>query len=251
MASRKDLVTLLCERQEKQPFVTASDDLVNQILYDVNRAYRYCYNNSDLSYKTVMLSPYTYAAGAFAAGSNPVPDNFLSFQATGAVYDITTDPPHKLTYIPWHRMIEFMVGRLKNRTGTPRFYSVGGPMDQSTSLRDFVIAPIPMAVNVDLTLVYQGIPQADGVIYDPPNNPVDADDWSVEITPIPVSWHTTLLLDMAILFRKMDKGLSVAEQNALLAEAFKQMQTQEPHGREAPRTLPRFPAWGGGYRRTA
>lgn len=244
MASRKDLVTLICERQEKQPFASAETSLLAQILFDVNRGIRYAYNNGSLSFKTRILQGYTYTVG----GVNPIPTDFLSFQDTGKVYDVTVpQQPRELKYRPWHVMMDYIIGRKKIQRGIPRVYGYGGPSAQDTNRRDLVLGPTPATPTVTLDLAYQATPQPDGVL---DNETVDDPTaWNIEITPIPATWHTTLLLDLIIVFRKMDKGLSLADQNALIAESFRQMNVQEPHGREAPRNLPRNPAWTAGRRR--
>lgn len=237
MASRYDLCVLLCERQEKIPWAEASDDLKEQLLFDVNRAYRFVYNASSLSFKT-KVGDYTYTT----PGTNMVPEDFLSFQDTGLVFNTATTPPQELHYMPYHRILQFVFGRLSNRIGVPRWYSVGGPSQQDGNRRDFILAPTPNTAEVYLTILYQAKPQANGVIAEDgqPNT------WLNEIIPIPEAWHETVILDVAILFRKMDKGLSLQAQNAILMEGFGQMNTQEPHGREANSMKPRFPSWGGG-----
>lgn len=241
MASRYGLCVLLCERQEKIPWAEASTELREQLLFDVNRAYRFVYNASSLSFKTRILEDYEY----IPSNVMTVPDDFLSFQDTGLVFlKDGTNVPRKLEYLPWHRMMEFIIGRFSNRVGPPRWYSVGGPSAQDGNVRDFWIAPRPPGIHVFLNLAYQAKPQANGVI-----DPVEGEiSWTEQIIPIPEWLHETAILDVAILFRKMDKGLSLQAQNAILMEGFGQMNTQEPHGREANSMKPRFPSWGGGRR---
>lgn len=238
MASRYDLVVLLCERHEKIAFAEASDELKEQLLFDVNRAYRFVYNASSLSFKTKTAA---YVYDATNPDANVVPDDFLSFQDTGLVFNNVSSPPHMLQYMPWHRALQYRLGIYSTRTGPPQWYSVGGPSAQDGNLRNFLLCPMPPSSppTLNLTIVYQVKPQPNATL----------STWQEEIIPIPEAWHETVLLDVAILFRKMDKGLSLQAQNAILMEGFGQMNTQEPHGREANSLKPRFPAWGRGRRR--
>jgi hypothetical protein len=252
MASRKDLVTKVWQFCEKTPFAQASQAQRELVLFDVNRSVRYVYNNGDLSFKTVVLRGFDYIpsfpADLAASRGTPLPLNFMGFHQTGGIYMEAFSPKRKIEhYLPYHQMMDRIEGWGENYVDTPTHWSLGGPSmgDEADAnygvqplTRELLLWPVP-AADLFLTLVYQRVPQPDATTVEDDS----ATDWSHEIFPIPATWHDTVILTMAILFRKQDKGSDDSAAKDALATAIKQMGVQEPHGREKPAHRPIHPAW--------
>lgn len=238
MATYLDLVEKLLLYTEKIPIAEATEEQQNLALRDVNDAVRYVYNNGDLSFKTVILRDFGYAAytpGDVSKGSE-LPANFMGFHQTGKVYLQAYPERGGLIYEPYHRIIELTEGPLSTRTGIPTHYGLGGPSDaeSGSNQRELLLWPRPTEDPTLLTLVYQCVAPADIE---------DIGDADVEIPRIPATWHVPVILAMAKVFRKMDKGADDSMLSKTLATAIKQMNIQEPHGREKPRHRPVHPAW--------
>lgn len=239
MATYLGLVAKLLDFTEKIPFALTSTAQRNLMLRHVNDAYRYTYNHGDLSFKTVILRDFPYVVvtdPSAASRGTPLPEDFMGFHQVGQVIlqDYPRRPP--LEYTPPLRMIQLTEGPERDRRGIPTNYSLLGPMDPEaeTYQRELLLWKTPPADETLLTLIYQRKPPADIE---------DIGSADVDIPRIPETWHIPVILAMAKVFLKADKGADESVFSSALATAIKQMDTQEPHGREAPARFPRNPFW--------
>lgn len=238
MATYLALVEKLLLYTEKVPIAEATAAQQNLALRDVNDAYRYVYNNGDLSFKTVVLPEFVYVTNPPAqnlARGRALPADFMGFHQTGGVY-LDADPTKgKLIYLPYHQIMDRVYGELSTKRGTATHYGLGGPSDPASETNQREIMLWPFQDNITyLTLIYQRAP---------PDDIEDIADADVEIPRIPATWHISVILQMAKVFRKIDKGADTSELSKALATAIKQMNVQEPHGRERARHRPINPAW--------
>lgn len=239
MSTYLDLVTKLLEFTEKIPFAQTSEEQQNLALRHVNDAVRFVYNHGDLSFKTVIKRGFLYTVQTdpeAPSKGTPLPDNFMGFHKTGKVYIDDGQPRDPLEYLPYNDIIERTEGRLSNRVEIPTHYGLGGPSDGASALnqRELLLWPTPNTPTVTLKLVYQAVAPEDIAAI------ADAD---VEIPRIPATWHIPVVLSMAKVFIKADKGADDTAFSAALATAIKQMDIQEPHGREKPSRRRPHPAW--------
>lgn len=237
MATYLSLVEKLLLYTEKIPIAEATTAQQNLALRDVNDAVRYVYNNGDLSFKTVIRRTFSYGPDPVEVSRGmPLPADFMGFHQTGKVYLEAYPERDALIYEPYHRIIELTEGPLSTRTGTPTHYGLGGPSDPDSqqAQRELLLWPTPPELPIALTLVYQRIP---------PEDIENIDAANTGIPRIPGTWHLPVVLAMAKMFRKMDKGADESALAKTLATAIKQMNIQEPHGREKARHRPVHPAW--------
>lgn len=235
MSTYLDLVTKLLAFTEKIPYAQTSTEQQDLALRHVNDAVRFVYNHGDLSFKTVVLREFLFQPTPPARGM-PLPENFMGFHQTGKVY--LTDSLHlgPLVYLPYHRMIDLTEGSASTAVGVPTHYGLGGPTDGDSALnqRELLLWPTSPEPFIYLNLIYQA------------SAPIDVEDIAdadVEIPRIPATWHIPVVLSMAKVFIKADKGADDTAFSAALATAIKQMDIQEPHGREKPSRRRPHPAW--------
>lgn len=237
MATYLQLVEQLLLYTEKITLAEATEAQQALALRDVNDAVRYVYNNGDLSFKTVIRRDFAYFPSQVAGTPSKgvaLPADFMGFHQTGGVW-LTSNPRRgKLEYLPYHKIMDLMEGEQSGKRGEPTHYGLGGPSDPDSlaTQRELLIWPFQTS-SISLVLVYQ---------QDPPleTDLVDADQ---EIPRIPAHWHIPVILAMAKVFRKIDKGADDSALTKTLATAIKQMNVQDPHGRERARHRPVHPAW--------
>lgn len=241
MATYLELVEMLWNFTEKIPYAQTSAEQRALMLRHVNDARRYVYNHGDLSFKTVILRGFTYTVqtdpDAPSKGSQ-LPADFLGFHQTGKVYlqDLPLRGP--LEYLPYHKIIDYTEGMRSNRRGIPTHYGLGGPSDgdpaSQLNQRELLLWPTPNTPTVTLKLIYQSVG---------PPDVTDIAQANVEIPRIPETWHIPVILTMAKVFLKADKGADDSVFSTALATAIKQMDIQEPHGREKPARRAISPFW--------
>lgn len=252
MATYLAIVEQLLLFTEKITLAEATNAQQNLALRDVCDAVRYVYNHGDLSFKTVIKRSFPYVVQtdlSLPGRGTPLPADFMGFHQTGKVFLQDFPTRQKLEYLPYHKIMELTEGPLASRRDIPTHYGLGGPSDPDSVLtqREILLWPTPTGsitiagdpdpVTVQgilLKLIYQRIPPADIL---------DIGDADVEIPRIPATWHIPVILAMAKVFRTMDKGADESALSKTLATAIKQMNTQEPHGRERARHRPIHPAW--------
>lgn len=239
MATYLSLVQKLWAFTEKIPYANTTAEQRALMLRHVNDAVRFVYNHGDLSFKTVIKRGFVYTVQTDPSApgkGTPLPEDFMGFHQVGKVY--LEDYPRRpaLEYTPYLRMIELTEGPERDRRGIPTNYGLGGPSDAESAenQRELILWKTPPGDETLLTLVYQRTP---------PPDVDDIDQADVEIPRIPATWHIPVVLAMAKVFLKSDKGADAAAFSSALATAIKQMDTQEPHGREAPSRFPRNPFW--------
>lgn len=239
MATYLDLVTKLLAFTEKIPFSESTTEQQLLMLRHVNDGFRYVYNHGDLSFKTVVLRNFLWSENDPDSPSRgvPLPDNFMGFHQVGKVYiqDLPLRGP--LEYLPYHRIMDYVEGQRSNARGIPTHYGLGGPSDGQSLLnqRELLLWPTPPESTLRLKLIYQATA--------PPDLESLTDDPPVEIPRIPATWHVPVILAMAKVFLKADKGADESVFSAALATAIKQMDIQEPHGREKPARRALSPFW--------
>ena len=239
MATYLDLVVKYLEYTEKILYSETSEGQRELALRHVNDARRYVYNHGDLSFKTVTEPNFEYVyqtdPDAPSKGT-PLPADFLGFHQTGKVFVKGRERRGPLVYKPYHRMMELIEGVGYQRFGEPQFYSVGGPADPASEAnqREIVIWPSKASGSIFLKLIYQSTG---------PEDIEDIDAMDIEIPRIPRTWHIPVILEMAKVFGKADKGADPSIFSSALATAIAQMDIQEPHGREAPPRRAIFPSW--------
>jgi len=239
MATYLDLVTKLCVFTWKIPYAQATDEQVAQALRHVNDAVRLFYNYGDLSFKTAIKRGfvYTVVTDPNAPGKGtPLPADFLGFHQTGKVFIEGQETRGPLEYLPYSKIIDRTEGARSNSRGIPTHYGLGGPSDPETALnqREILLWPQPNTPTITLKLVYQIIP------------PIDIDDIgnaNVEIPRIPATWHVSGVLSLAKMLSAMDKGADEAQYAKMVSTFMKQVEVQEPHGREAPARRAISPYW--------
>lgn len=239
MATYLDLVTKLLDFTEKIPFALSSTEQRALMLRHVNDAFRYVYNHGDLSFKTVIKRGFVYTVQtdlSLPSRGTPLPDDFMGFHQVGKVYlqDLPLRGP--LEYIPYHRIMDYVEGQRSAARGIPTHYGLGGPSDGASLLnqRELLLWPTPTEPTVTLKLIYQAVA---------PPDLEDTDDMTPEIPRIPATWHIPVILTMAKVFLKADKGADETVFSTALATAIKQMDIQEPHGREKPARRALSPFW--------
>ena len=241
MATYEALVTKLLKFTEKIPFAEATTEQKEQALRDVCDAVRAVWNHDEFSYKTVIKRGFVYPVvtnPATPGKGTPLPANFMSFQITGKVYIDDGEPHDKLEYLPYHQIIERTEGRLSNSVGIPTHYGYGGPSDGTENLainqREILLWPTPNTATILLKLVYQ--------LRCPPDIE-DTTAMAVQIPRIPDTWDIPVILAVARYLRRADKGADTSELQKFISTAIKQMQVNEPHGREKPARRQLNPAW--------
>ncbi len=239
MATYLELVTMLLEFTEKIPYAQTSAEQQALALRHINDAVRFVYNHGDLSFKTVILRGFVYTVQTVPASPSkgtPLPDDFMGFHKTGKVYIDDGQPRDPLIYLPYNDIIERTEGRLSNTVGIPTHYGLGGPSDGASALnqRELLLWPTPNTPTVTLKLIYQATA---------PEDVLDIASANVEVPRIPYTWHIPVVLSMGKVFIKNDKGADATAFSAALATAIKQMDIQEPHGREKPSRRRPHPAW--------
>lgn len=234
-----EIVTDIIVNHEKQTFAEVSDNFKATVLEAVSRATRYLYFYADWTFRISYLSSLSYSS----AGDNGLPDDFLSFNQTGAVFQrVSGTVMRELRYKPMPEMIRLLKGPGNPNDGNPRYFSLGGPLDGLSNQREIFIYP---NVNCTYDLAYQATAPGPFVIA----TTGTANSWEDEIPRIPVSWHY-VIREMAIVFRLIDKEGDSARYQESLKTCIKTMTEQEPHGREAGNiSLPKKLWWRLGWRR--
>jgi hypothetical protein len=239
MATYLDLVTKLLVFTYKMTFAQASAEQVAQALRHVNDAVRLFYNYGDLSFKTAIKRGFVYTVQTDPSAPNkgtPLPDDFLGFHQTGKVYISGKETRGALEYLPYHQIIERTEGARSKSPGIPTHYGLGGPSDPETAAnqRELLLWPKPNTPTVTLTLVYQATPPPD----------IDAiGDADVEIPRIPATWHVSGVLALAKMLSSVDKGADESQYAKMVSTFMKQVEVQEPHGRERPARRAISPFW--------
>lgn len=216
-----EIVTDIIVNHEKQTFAEVSDNFKATVLEAVSRATRYLYFYADWTFRIAYLSGQSYVS----SGGNSLPDDFLSFNQTGAVFSNQSGTIRELRYKPMPEMIRLLKGPSGSNSGNPSYFSLGGPLDGLTNQREIFIYP---NVNCTYDLAYQATSPGPFVIA----TTGDPNSWEDEIPRIPVSWHY-VIREMAIVFRLIDKEGDSARYQESLKTCIKTMMEQEPHGREA------------------
>lgn len=239
MATYLDLVTKLVVFTWKIPYAQASDEQVSQALRHVNDAVRLFYNYGDLSFKTAIKRGFVYTVvtdPATPGKGTPLPDDFLGFHQTGKVFIEGQETRGPLEYLSYQDIINRTEGARSNAIGIPTHYGLGGPSDPATAFnqRELLLWPTPNTPTVTLKLIYQTVPPPD----------IDAiGDADVEIPRIPATWHVSGVLSLAKMLSSIDKGADDSQYAKMVSTFMKQVEVQEPHGREAPARRVISPFW--------
>jgi len=218
MSTPLEIVTDIIVNHEKQTFAEVSDNFKETVLEAVNRSIRYLYTYTDWTFRVAYLQNVNYIPGA----SNALPDDFLSFNQTGAVFwklGYGEDVQYELPYKPLPEVIRLVKGRTSQQEGKPSVFSIGGPLDGASNQREIMVFP---SVNCWLDLVYQATPP----------DFFTTSTWDGEIPRIPPAWHY-VIRELAIVFRLIDKEGDSSRYQEMLKTCMKTMVEQEPHGREA------------------
>lgn len=235
-----EICTDVIVNHEKQKFSEVSDDFKGTVLEAFNRAVRYLYNYSDWTFRVQYQTGYAYSQ----FGPNQLPDEFLSFNQTGAVWlRLDGSVYRELKYVPLPELIRLTKGPNAPLNGNPFLFSLGGSLDAVpvTNQREIFVYP---DVDCTLDLAYQAVAPGPFVI------DVAGQPWSWEdtIPRIPVSWHY-VLRELTVILRLIDKEGDSARYQELLKTCMKTMVEQEPHGRENPNiVLPKKLFWRMGRR---
>lgn len=240
MPTPLEICTDVIVNHEKQTFAEVSDDFKGTVLEAFNRAVRYLYGYSDWTFRVQYQTGYGYAA----AGPNPLPEQFLSFNQTGAVWLRVNDVViREIPYKPLPEVIRLIKGPNQPQSGYPEVFSLGGALDGAsvTNQREIFLWP---NVDSDLDLAYQAVAPGPFVIA-ATGNPWS---WEDPIPRIPVSWHY-VLRELTVVFRLIDKEGDSSRYQELLKTCMKTMLEQEPHGRENTNIrLPKKLGWRMGRR---
>ena len=249
MSTWLDLSRSVVENHEKISFA-ANPAIIQRVLKAVNKAITHVWSKEDWTFKLREVAEFVYNA----SGSNTLPGDFLSFQGVGFVTLLNPDktPKRELEYVPLGRMLRLLKdpGR---QYGDPEVYSLGGSGNGGENQRSLYVYPIPRN-EVTLYLAYQGIaprgiqttlpdgsPWVDPVTEDDPVVGENQFAWTEEIPCIPGNWHESVVEEVAILFRMMDKSADITGQSAIVGTALGEMRRDEPHGREnAPIMVPAY-----------
>lgn len=249
MSSWKDIVKSIVVNHEKVDY-TANPAIIPRVLKSVNKAINHVWSKCDWSFKIRQIDQFVYNT----EGQNTLPDDFLSFQHTGRVILLQSDgsPRRTLEYSPINSILNLINGP-NPRIDSPEIYSVGGPVNGDGNQRSIFLYPIPSS-EVTLKLIYQATsPRAvqdtdvsgAALIDDETSEAVVIPDgqfsWTAEIPCIPQNWHESVIEEVAILFRLMDKSADLTAQTKIVVTAMEAMMRNEPHGREdAPRMVPAY-----------
>lgn len=218
MSTWQELGQSIIESHEKVNY-DENTSIRTRVLKSLNKAVNHVWSKADWTFKIRELVQFSYDP---AGTNNTLPDDFLSFQHTGRVLHLRDDlvtARRELDYIPISRMLQLMNGPGRT-TGLPEVYSLGGPLDGSGNQRSLFVYPVP-AATINFKLIYQAsAPRA------------TLTDWTKEIISIPSHWHESVVEEIAILFRMMDKSADVTAQVGIVSTALEAMKRDEPHGRE-------------------
>lgn len=218
MATWQELAQSIIENHEKVNY-DENTSIRSRVLKSLNKSVNHCWSKADWTFKIREVLQFPYSPDGT---SNILPDDFLSFQHTGHVWHLMDDgvtTRRELDYVPINRMLQLLSGP-RRVTGLPEVYSLGGPLDGTGNQRALFVYPIPTG-DILLKLNYQGrAPKA------------TLTDWTKEISSIPSHWHETVIEEIAILFRMMDKSADLTAQTAIVSTALEAMKRDEPHGRE-------------------
>lgn len=218
MATWQELEQSLIENHEKVDY-TSQTSIRPRIRKALNKAVNHVWSKADWTFKIREIEQFPYDP---AGNSNILPDDFLSFQHTGDVYLLNADgasSSRQLDYIPIRKMRQ-LLNSPRRQTGIPEVYSLGGALDGTGNQRAIFLYP-PPASDVLLKLTYQATAPR-----------CTEDTMETEIPSIPAHWHETVIEEVAILFRMMDKSADITAQTAIVSTALEAMKRDEPHGRE-------------------
>ncbi len=240
MATYLSLVQKLLIFTEKIPYAQATTDQIDIALRHVCDAVRLFYNYGDLSFKTAIKRGFVYTVQtnlALPGRGTALPADFLGFHQTGKVYLEAYPQRDSLEYLSYSQIISRTEGPLSTHTGVPTHYGLGGPSNNATTVlnqRELLLWPTPNTPTLSLKLIYQCVPPED----------IEAiDDADVEIPRIPKTWHVSGVLALAKMLSKMDQGADESAYTKMVATVMKQVEVQEPHGREKPARRQLNPAW--------
>jgi hypothetical protein len=218
MATWQELEQSIIENHEKVDYAqqTAIRPRIRKAL---NKAVNHIWSKADWTFKIREVDQFAYDP---AGNSNILPDDFLSFQHTGDVHLLQDDgvrSRRQLDYIPIRKMRQLLNGP-RRQTGIPKVYSLGGTLDGTGNQRAIFLYPPPNG-EVLLKLTYQAsAPKC------------TENTMEQQIPSIPENWHETVIEEVAILFRLMDKSADISAQTAIVSTALEAMKRDEPHGRE-------------------
>ena len=227
MSTWQELAQSIIENHEKVNY-DENPSIRTRVLKSLNRSINHVWSKADWTFKVQYLSQFQYEP---TSDTNTLPENLLSFQGTGRVTLLNSDnttPRRELSYVPFNRMMELLKTQ-QSVYGTPEVYAYGGPLNGDGNQRSIFLFPVPSS-SVMLSLVYQATAPS-----------ATLDDWTKEISGIPANWHETVIEEVAILFRLMDKSADITAQSAIVVTALAAMMRDEPHGREdTPRVTPAY-----------
>lgn len=218
MATYQALAQSIIEFHEKLNYAE-NESIRGRVLKAINKAINHIWSKADWTFKVQFVNSFTYFRNSI---NNTLPENFLSFQHVGHVIHMNEDEvtaKSELGYMPLNEMMQLLHGESTER-GDPERYSIGGPISGDGNQRAIFLYPIPND-DIYLKLIYQArAPKA------------TLDNWEDEILGIPQNWHESVIEEVAILFRLMDKSADTSGQAAIVATALAAMMRDEPHGRE-------------------
>lgn len=217
MATYQAIAQEIIELHEKLNY-DESTAIRPRVLEAINRAINHIWSKADWTFR-VRVGTLTYNP---STDTNALPSDFLSFQHTGQVVLLSGsggDPTGNLSYIPFNRMMNILKGS-RPEVGTPEVYSLGGQLDGGSNIRSIFLYPKPSATSY-LRLIYQAKAPTSTLA-----------GWATEIPSIPTNWHYSVIKEVAILFRLMDKSADITAQVAIVKTAIDAMMRDEPHGRE-------------------
>lgn len=226
MATPQEISQSIIEFHEKVNY-EENTAIRGRVLKAVNKAINHVWSKADWTFKGRMVSVFEYDP---ASDNNALPEDFLSFQGTGRVIllDSSGRPRYSLKYMPFNQMLNELKS-VRTSTGNPEFYAYGGALDGSSNQRSIFLYPPPPAIT-RLTLIYQASAPK-----------FTLSTWTNAIPSIPENWHETVIEEVAILFRLMDKGADITTQSGIVTTALNAMLRDEPHGREdAHRMVPAY-----------
>lgn len=226
MATPQELCQSIIEFHEKVNY-DENTAIRGRVLKAVNKAINHVWSKADWTFKGRILERFEYDP---ETDVNTLPEDLLSFQGTGRVVLLDSNgyPKYSLKYMPFNQMLNELKS-VRNSRGNPEFYSYGGPLDGSSNQRSLFLYPPPQSIT-RLTLIYQASAPK-----------FTLDNWTDEIPSIPPNWHETVIEEVAILFRLMDKGADITAQTGIVTTALAAMMRDEPHGREdAHRIVPAY-----------
>lgn len=228
MATYQALAQEIIEFHEKLNY-TENTSIRPRVLEAINRAVNHVWSKADWTFRA-RLAEIEYDP---SIDNNQLPSDFMSFQHTGRVILLNGeggDPVKTLQYIPLNRMLDLLKGRVSGAS-TPEVYSLGGRLEFGATQRSIFVYPRPADVSY-LRLIYQASAHI-----------CLLEDWAAPIYGIPDNWHGSVVKEVAILFRMMDKSADITAQAALVKSALDAMLRDEPHGREDTPQIQPFMGW--------